>query len=63
MKRNDCAFHVPHELTGVGTVCALLHNTCNGYGKRCLAYRKQTAEEKRQLEEALEKAKEKGETK
>lgn len=51
--KNDCAFRVPHEFTGIGSVCALLKSSCNELGKRCLAYRKQTAEGKRMLKEAI----------
>lgn len=63
---SDCMYEIPHELSGIGSVCGLLGNCCNGYGKDCLAYRKHTKEsrkaianviaEKRKQEQAKEGA-------
>ena len=52
-KRNNCMFALPHELTGIGTVCGLLGNACNGYGRRCLGYRAHNEESRKALAEAI----------
>lgn len=56
MKRyaDNCMYAIPHELSGIGTVCALFQNVCNRLGKRCLGYTAHTAESRKELEAALE---------
>lgn len=54
-KQNDCMFMLPHELTGLGTICGLFSSYCNGYGKRCLGYRPHDAESRKALAEAIAK--------
>ena len=53
MSRNNCMFLIPHELSGIGEVCGLLHIPCNGLGKRCIAYKPHTAESRKQLADAI----------
>lgn len=55
--KTDCMYEIPHELSGIGSVCGLLRNNCNGYGKHCLAYRKHTKESRQALEKALAEVK------
>ena len=63
-KRINCAYAIPHELTGIGTICGLFNSACNKYGRRCLAYRKETKEEREYIEQKIKEAKAKnGETK
>lgn len=57
MRRNNCMFALPHELTGMGTICGLFSSHCNGYGKRCLGYRPHDAESRKALAEAIAKRK------
>ena len=52
-RRNNCMFAIPHELTGIGTVCGLFGNVCNGFGRRCLGYRAHNAESRKALAEAI----------
>lgn len=56
MKRraDNCMYAIPHELSGMGTVCALFRNNCNNLGKRCLGYKAHTAETRKALEAALD---------
>lgn len=62
-RRNNCMFALPHELTGIGTICGLFGNACNGYGKRCLGYRAHNTESRKALAEAIaEKKKQKEES-
>lgn len=56
-RRNNCMFALPHELTGMGTICGLLHAGCNGYGKRCLGYMPHDAESRKALADAIAKRK------
>ena len=58
-KRNNCAYAIPHELTGIGTVCGLFHNVCNGHGKMCLGFRRHTPETRRMLADAIAERKRK----
>lgn len=53
MTRNNCMFMIPHELSGIGRVCILFENVCNGLGKRCLGYRPHNAESRKQLADAI----------
>lgn len=53
MKRNNCMFAIPHELTGIGEVCGLFRDVCNGYGKSCVAYSPHTAETRKKLADAI----------
>ena len=53
MRRNNCKFMIPHELSGIGEVCGLFSNVCNGLGKRCLAFKPHTAETRKQLADAI----------
>ena len=53
MSRNNCMYMVPHELSGMGNVCDLLQNACNGLGTRCLAYRPHNAETRKALADAI----------
>lgn len=53
MRRNNCMFAIPHELSGIGEVCGLLHNASNGLGKHCVAYEPHTAETRKQLADAI----------
>lgn len=66
MKRcaDNCMYAIPHELSGMGTVCAIFQSTCNNFGKRCLGYKKHTAETRKALEAALDarRLKKEGET-
>ena len=55
IKASDCMFMVPHELTGVGSTCALFKDVCNKFGTRCVGYEKHTAESRKVLEDLLEK--------
>lgn len=52
--RNNCMYAIPHELTGVGTVCAATRLSCNQLGRRCIIYRPHTAESSKALAEAIE---------
>lgn len=56
MKRiaDNCMYAIPHELSGMGTVCALFRNNCNKLGRKCLGYKKHTAETRKALEAALD---------
>lgn len=56
---NNCMFALPHELTGIGTVCGLFNSGCNGYGKHCLGYVPHNAESRKALDDAIAKMKEK----
>ncbi len=56
-KRINCKYCIPHELSGIGNVCALMHTACNGLGKRCVAYDKETAEERKWIEDKIKEAK------
>lgn len=65
-RKINCMFHVPHELSGIGDVCALMHSACNGLGRRCIAYQRETAESRKALEDAIaarRKTEKKGEAK
>ena len=56
--RNNCMFALPHELTGRGEVCGLMRTSCNGYGRRCVAYQPHNAESRKALADAIAKRKE-----
>ena len=62
-KNDDCMYALPHELSGIGTVCILSNNECNGLGKRCLCHRKHLPETRKALAKAIEKRKKEGESK
>lgn len=51
----DCMYALPHELTGMGTMCGLFKGQldCNGYGRGCAGYRAHTAESRKALAEAI----------
>lgn len=53
VKTSDCMFMVPHEITGIGAVCALFKGVCNKLGARCIGYEKHTAKSFKALEKAL----------
>lgn len=54
MKRNNCMFLAPRELTGDFAKCILFKDVCNGYGKDCLGYKKHTKESRAALAKAIE---------
>ena len=57
-KRIDCAFALPPELSPCGThYCCVLRTVCNKLGRRCLAYRKETHEEREYIEQKIKEAK------
>lgn len=57
IKRIKCAYAIPPELTGrTGTFCAIFRTICNGFGRHCVGYRKETPEERAYIEEKLAEA-------
>lgn len=56
---DDCRYAIPHELSGIGTVCGLFCNNCNGYGKRCLGYEPHDDVSRKALEDAIREKREK----
>lgn len=55
----DCKYAIPHELSGIGTVCGLFCSTCNGYGKRCIGYKRHDTISRKALEDAIKEKREK----
>ncbi len=51
--KTSCMYELPHELTGIGSVCGLFKNVCNGYGKDCIGYKRHTNESRAKLEKAI----------
>lgn len=58
MKTSRCMFALPHELTGLGTLCGLVGEApCNGHGRRCPGYQPHTRESRKALADAISEAK------
>ena len=59
MRRNNCMFALPHELTGMGTTCGLFQGQlpCNKLGKLCAGYHAHNAESRKALADAIAKRK------
>ena len=56
---DDCMYAIPNELSGIGTVCGLFRSHCNGYGKRCLGYKRHDTISRKALEDAIKEKREK----
>lgn len=58
VRKTECKFALPHELTGLGTLCGILKGcVCNGYGKDCVGYEPHTKESLAVLNRVIEEKK------
>ena len=59
--KTNCMYEIPPELTGLSaSVCGLLNLGCNGYGKKCAAYRRHTKESREALKKVIAEKKQEG---